>query len=312
MLRLFGSSVPHEFGFVVRYAQSNTTDVLYTTGHPDFIIEEYRSTFHYVDPFGTFWRKTHRKGLITSGDAVDATPETRLYTDVFQKRAKIVDEIGIVLPFPGKSCIALFLERSATRFSPLQSDQISQLYPALEGLQFAHLARLFGKITGMTADLESAVMPPTMIIDRRGHAIYRNSSWREAESVAPRLSQIRWDFRTASRTSEPISESMTLKVAALPDDFSIAPGGKLCILKWDASERLAPGAINPADQALLPLTKLEHDILSQILRTKSSREIAMALGIAKGTVKNYKQRLYRKFSVNSERELLGLLAKVKG
>ncbi len=95
---LFRSEDPSRLRFCRSLTQRDATEVLHTTGHPEFIVDEYRETYHHFDPFGSYWRKTLRKGLITSKDAIDETPESRVYTGVFQKRARIEDEIGLDLP----------------------------------------------------------------------------------------------------------------------------------------------------------------------------------------------------------------------
>ncbi|CAA2142557.1 helix-turn-helix transcriptional regulator [Hyphomicrobium sp. ghe19] len=309
MLRLLGSGIAHEYGFAVRYGNADSTDVLCTTGHPDFIVDEYKATYHHVDPFGHFWRSTRRKGLVTSEEAISDTAETRLYTSVFQRRAKIADEIGIVFPSPGKTCIALFLESSDRKFSSELAAHIERIFPALEGLHFSHLARTFGKLCDFSLDADEATTRPILLTDRHGQVVYRSSSWREAEDREPCLVNIRKDIRTIDRGEIEISETMRLKVSRLPDDFSIAPEGHIYVLNW-RPVRQPTEALAPSDGlAIAPLTKLEGDVLALIKLTKSSGQIAVELGIAKGTVKNYKQRLYRKFAVNSERELLGLLSK---
>ena len=309
MLRLFGSGVSHDYGFAVRYGNPESTDVLCTTGHPDFIVDEYKTTYHQVDPFGSFWRSTRRKGLVTSEEAINDTAETRLYTSVFLRRAKIADEIGIVFPSPGKTCIALFLESSDRKFSAELAAHIERIFPALEGLHFAHLARSFGKLCDFAPGADESVTPPLLLTDRHGQVIYRSVSWREAEDREPRLVNLRKDVRTIDRDDIEISETMRLKVARLPDDFSIAPEGHIYLLNWRSIRQPAENLAATDDLAIAPLTKLENDVLALIKLTKSSGQIAVELGIAKGTVKNYKQRLYRKFAVNSERELLGLLSK---
>jgi DNA-binding CsgD family transcriptional regulator len=309
LLRLFGSGISHQYGFAVRYGNPESTDVLCTTGHPDFIVDEYKTTYHHVDPFGSFWRSTRRKGLVTSDEAISDTAESRLYTNVFQRRAKISDEIGIVFPSPGKTCIALFLESSDRKFSDELAAHIERIFPALEGLHFAHVARTFGKLCEFAPGADGATTPPLLLMDRQGRVIYRSVSWREAEDREPRIVNLRKDIRTIDRGDLEISETMSLKVARLPDDFSIAPEGQICVLNWRPIRQPSESLAASDDLATARLTKLESDVLALIKLTKSSGQIAVELGIAKGTVKNYKQRLYRKFAVNSERELLGLLSK---
>lgn len=309
LLTLFGAAIPHDYGFAVRYTQRDATEVLHTTGHPEFIVDEYRETYHHFDPFGSYWRKTLRKGLITSKDAIDETPESRVYTGVFQKRARIEDEIGLIFPFPGRSCIGLFLENSGQRFSDGVSDYLGALYPALEGLHSAHLARSFGKLVGLLAEDQSIVIPPVMIVNRGGDAVYRSASWREAEDLHPGLlgAALRRDIDEQSALE--LSSDISVKVARLPDDFSLAAGGRLVVLHSHIGETGAGKELTWQDRALGPLTKLESDVLALVLKSLSTGQIAVSLQLSKGTVKNYKQRLYKKFGVNSERELFGLLSR---
>ncbi|MFT3731807.1 MAG: helix-turn-helix transcriptional regulator [Hyphomicrobium sp.] len=310
LLRLLGCAIQHDYVFAVRYGKANTTDVLHTTGHPDFIVEQYRTIFHEVDPFGNYWRKTSRKGFVRSSEVINDTAETRLYTSVFLKRAKIIDEVGIVLPAPGGSCIALFLESKSIGFSEGIGSRIDELFPAIEGLHHAHLARTYGKLSSIANDNRSVDVLPIAIFDRHGNAIYQSASWREAEAAEHKLARLKNDIRTSGRAYVRVSDSMRLRVIPLLDDFAIAPGGRLCALDWKPAD---PNefAAEAEKLSLSPLTKLERDVLSLVKLSKSSGQIASDLRIAKGTVKNYKLRLYRKFAVNSERELIGLLAKIR-
>ncbi|MDE2577581.1 MAG: response regulator transcription factor [Hyphomicrobiales bacterium] len=52
-----------------------------------------------------------------------------------------------------------------------------------------------------------------------------------------------------------------------------------------------------------PLTEREHEILSLVANGKSNKEIAGALHLAEGTVKNYVSRLMEKLGVRSRTEL---------
>ena len=302
LLGLLGAGVPHDYGFAVRYGQMDATDVLHTTGHPEFVVNEYRETYHQFDPFGARWRKTLRKGVITSQDVADETPESRVYTSVFLRRARISDEIGLILPFPGKSCIGLFLETSQQPFSAADTERLALIYPALEGLNSAHLALQFGKMAGLVHESTGSTIPAVLLINREGQFIYKTASWREAEARDPRLSEAAPHVEAGGSEPKAISAGLTVRAVNLPDDFDLAPGGKLLVL-----ERL-PSAlsseIDVSELAIQPLTKLETRILDLITKSQSTGKIALELELSKGTVKNYKQRIYRKFAVNSERELV--------
>jgi DNA-binding CsgD family transcriptional regulator len=93
----------------------------------------------------------------------------------------------------------------------------------------------------------------------------------------------------------------TLSLTALPEDCPLAPGGYLL--------SLAPGTTQAPLSALpgLHVTRREQDLLELLLQGRNTGEIAQTLGISKGTVKNHRQRLYRKVGVTTERGLLSRL-----
>ena len=67
-----------------------------------------------------------------------------------------------------------------------------------------------------------------------------------------------------------------------------------------ALDHLASAAVA---QSPVPLTRRERDIITLILSGQPSLRIASKLGISRGTVKNHRRRIYRKFDIASEREL---------
>jgi len=67
-----------------------------------------------------------------------------------------------------------------------------------------------------------------------------------------------------------------------------------------ALDHLAREAV---EQSPVPLTRRERDIIALILSGQPNLCIASKLGISRGTVKNHRRRIYRKFDIASEREL---------
>lgn len=58
------------------------------------------------------------------------------------------------------------------------------------------------------------------------------------------------------------------------------------------------------------LTPRERDILYLTLEGHSTGAIAQRLALAKGYIKNCRLRMYRKFDVSSEREMISLLSPI--
>ncbi len=113
-------------------------------------------------------------------------------------------------------------------------------------------------------------------------------------------SNLPWNCRATSR----------VKVARLPDDFSLAAGGRLVVLHSHIGETGAGKEPTWQDRALGPLTKLESDVLALVLRSlvdgaKSRSRCSCQRAPSKTTSSGFIQ----KFGVNSERELFGLLSR---
>ncbi|NVN09892.1 helix-turn-helix transcriptional regulator [Nguyenibacter vanlangensis] len=71
--------------------------------------------------------------------------------------------------------------------------------------------------------------------------------------------------------------------------------------------RAGDDAHDPWSDLATRLTPREQDLIALIMRGRNTGEIAQALQISKGTVKNYRLRLYRKANVTSERALVSTL-----
>jgi len=94
----------------------------------------------------------------------------------------------------------------------------------------------------------------------------------------------------------------------LGDTFAIAPGGRICSI-----ETHSPGYITAnfrealrKFQDLCGLTPRERDIVELVLRGYPNAQIAKRLGLAVGSVRNHRYRLYTKLDITTERELFFL------
>ena len=219
LLGLFGGLIAHDSVWIIRYAPDLAPEVLHTVGVPDAIVAWYRETYSAFDPFAGFWRAHAEPGVTTLGRALTPSAESELYVMVFQVKAGFADELAVLLALSDGSCMALFLQRNQSRFTPEEEALARLVFPALSGLHHAHVGRLL---------LDLHPERPSLIVDSGGRAL------------------------------------------------------------------------------LPPITPRERDILALILKGHTTGEIAQSLGIGKGTIKNYRLRLYRKANVGSERALVAL------
>ncbi|MFD1333378.1 LuxR C-terminal-related transcriptional regulator [Methylopila musalis] len=304
LLDLVGRLVSHDYLWIVRYASADETHVFETRLIDQEIVEDYNRLFQFDDPFGRYWRSSRVPGVVVSRQAMDDSAACRRYQREFQRRADISDESGILLPLPGGAALGLFVE-SRTRFLNRQLETLNAIAPMIEGLGYAHVA---GLLAGRDDADDTAVdlIRPNLILDRSGAVVHKSAAWEEAEGLAPDLRDVLRGL-VPGQTGAIRGERYALTIDGLDDAFTVAPGGSILTLNWRDDPALAiPAECPPAAERPL-LTRLEQNVLHLILQTKSSGEIAGELKISKTTVKKYKIRLYRKFGVNSERQLLSRL-----
>jgi len=91
------------------------------------------------------------------------------------------------------------------------------------------------------------------------------------------------------------------EVSARP--FTLAPGLTRKLIDEFVASAWRPAAARPPLLAGEPLTERENDILRLIVAGKGNKDIALALKLAEGTVKNYVSRILEKLNARSRTEL---------
>ena len=308
LLRLLGTLIMHDSAWIIRYSPNLAPEVLHTTGVSSHVIDWYCETYSAFDPFARTWRGSPRPGVMTLGQALTPSPESDIYVMVFQIKAGFADELALMLPIPGGSCLALFLQRSRTRFSAEEAAVAQLVFPTMDGLHDAHVSRLLLELKSLADHPGFHPELPSMIVDRSGRELHANRRWREASRRLHGLDAL---------TALPVQEGQRrvvgkagerLRVENLGADFPLAPGGRMYVLDETPeppdAEAVAAQAL--ASTPLPPITPRERDILALMLQGRTTGEIAQRLSIGKGTIKNYRLRIYRKAKVSSERALLAL------
>lgn len=304
LLRLLGTLIAHDSAWIIRYSPNLAPEVLHTTGVRAAVVDWYCETYSAFDPFARSWRLRPQTGIVTLGRALSPSPDSDIYVMLFQVKAGFADELAVMLPLPGGSCLALFLQRNDTAFTVEEEAVARLVFPTLDGLHAAHVGRLLRELEtvadhpGLRPELAS------LIVDRSGRALHASAGWTEAQRRLPGLQALLTDAAPAEVRRV---AGHTLRVERLGADFPLAPDGRMYVLD-DAAAGPEAGAAERAlaSVALPPITARERDILALILQGRTTGEIAQRLGIAKGTIKNYRSRIYRKAKVGSERALVSL------
>lgn len=305
LLRLAGLCIRHDSSWIIRYSRVAPPDVLYTSGVPAEIVAFYDEKGQYLDPFSARWRRTGRPGVLTLSEIANESPESILYTEIFTPAANISDEIGMFFSTVGHCCFGLFLEREQGRFSKADIERVKLIFPALEGYHRSHLGQLFNHLR-YTGGAESGglVSRPTLIRDRHGMEVFSNASWREAVATDASILPLTEALGGLEELTTLQGEAFVLKTEPFDRNFPLAPGGRIFTLEPRAAAPEDSVDHRAAAAILQALTPRERDILTLTMKGQATGQIAQALAISKGTIKNCKLRIYRKAEVSSERDLV--------
>ena len=306
LLSVFGSLIGHDSAWIIRYSRVAAPDVRFTRNVPQHVLDIYESTFFAVDPFFRFWAEITKPGVVLLSDVL--TEDNELYREGFQIKARFLDEMALFFPVIGHSGLALFVQRSVVPFSDEDRAKAQHIFPALEGIHRAHVGRLFYELRYRSDNADrTLIQAPTLIVDRCGTPAYVSPAWRDAEQKIAELRGVvaAWhhDEQRKALTSLNVGPSHQIRIEAFDRDFPLAPEGFMLILEQASTlDAKLAAALQKLD-----LTSRERDILMLTVQGKTTGEIAQALAISKGTIKNHRLRMYRKLNVTSERALLGML-----
>ena len=309
LLHLAGSCIRHDSSWIIRYSRVAPPDVLYTSGVPEEIVAFYDEKGQYLDPFSARWKRTGKPGVLTLSEIAAEGPEAILYTQIFTPTANIADEIGMFFSTVGHCCFGLFLEREKGSFSKVDIERAKLIFPALEGYHRSHLGQLFNHLrTTGGAGSSGIVSRPTLIRDRHAVDVFSNASWREAVAADGSILPLIAALDSAEGLTTLQGRSYRLRSEPFDRDFPLAPGGRIFTLEAKQDARTAASADSidylAAARILQALTPRERDILTLTMKGQGTGQIAQALAISKGTIKNCKLRIYRKAEVTSERDLV--------
>ncbi|MET0314553.1 MAG: LuxR C-terminal-related transcriptional regulator [Hansschlegelia sp.] len=310
-LRLFdliGALLPHESGWIVRYSSKTEPDVLHTKEIGSDVVDYYLGAKPSAgDPYLRSWRKNAAARVETMDVALPLAPDRNWYFSYFMKPIQFVDEIGLFLPASDSSCMSLFFERRTERFTDDDIARLTQFFPTILEFHLSHMRSLLRNMSAIVGGCRSMEDSVAAVFDRQGVLVSATQKWREAERDDPSMSGLRHSASLAEIRDAIDRSSLPLNVVDLADMNPIAPRGLLVHLVDDA-EFAARSADRDASTVVDRLTPRERDIMALTLEGMSTGTIAQRLGIAKGSIKNVRLRMYRKLGVASEREMMAMMA----
>lgn len=290
--------LPSDFAQVYHIDRSGRAVCLDPCDTPEDYCRSYEAVFSLDCPLSRYWQKTARPGVVTLAQVRDDREHYGTYFSEFYEPTGLVDEIGLMLPSPGRNTVALFLERTS-KFSDEAAKSARQFFGGITRLHRVNNHLMLS--TTMNGRGRGAQPNAVQIIDRFGNVVFANRAWRLASHEDKSLE------RSARADCAEITDLAVDQgqMALLPLDaaFPIAPGGRMCILAQDL-----PGprmATDDFKRSFLTgqISKREHDVVCLILDGHPTRVIADKLNCAVETVKAHRKRLFQRLDITTEREI---------
>ena len=280
---------------LVRYSSFGAPDLVIPREIRAEVAAPYNSGLYAFDPFHHYWRTVARPTVTSLRRLAPAEMWKSRYALEFMRAARISDEIAVFLPPLGGASPTLILDRSKGGFTSSELARVERVFPLLAGLHNAHLKSIVSR--GMIAH---AAEKPLRLVDRSGKELAVNLAWKRlAEDPKSKLIEAMAELATSGASEVALADGRLLVRSSLAVDFGAAPGG-LCY-QVEVPALSSPRA--PCDSWLAPLTPRERQIVTLTLEGHPIAGIAKRLGVAPGTIKNHRLRVYQKLDITTEREL---------
>lgn len=291
--------LPSDFAQVYHIDRSGRAVCMDPCDTPEDYCRSYETGFSLDCPLSRYWQKTARPGVVTLAQVLDDQEHYGTYFADFYHPIGLVDEIGMLLPSPGRNTVALFMERMS-KFSD-ESEACARQFFA--GVRRLHRANNHLMLSAIMSSRGGGGLPNAVqIMDRCGNPVFTNRAWRQAcladGSLERRVAQA-----NVSGTADLEDDRGRLSLFDLARTFPIAPGGRMCILTEEATSQKP--SLDDFKQSFLAgqISKREHEVICLILDGHPTRTIADRLNCALETVKAHKKRLYQRLDITTEREI---------
>jgi len=290
---------PSDFAQVYQIERNGRAICIDPCDTPEDACRSYEQQFSLNCPLSRYWQNTGRPGVVTMSEVRCRSDNYGNYFSDFYHPMGLVDEIGVLLPSPGRRTVALFMERTKN-FNEDATSAVRRFYSGITRLHRTNNQLIFRNMVMRKA--RGLQNNGVTILDRAGDTVFANREWRQAcqsdRSLENSLKTTIVLEKTALET-----DTGTVSISRLDESFAISPGGRLCVL--DRSPPATRATLNAYKSSFLKgqVSKREHEIICAMLDGYPTKAIAERVGCAPETVKAHKKRIYYRLDITTEREI---------
>src|SRR6202008_3190308 len=136
------------------------------------------------------------------------------------------------------------------------------------------------------------------ILDRARQEVFQNAAWQRLAANEPGKLGLALARPARAGSSQAVLEpGLILHRAPLPPAFGLAPGGVIDTVENVGLAPAEPGQPTLPANLIQALTRREQEIVALMLQGYPTKSIAEKLALSRGTVKNYRQRIYDKLDI---------------
>lgn len=274
-----GGALEYDFITMARYSVSGKPRFLiHSHTFPSHMAELYLSQFVDADPYIEHWRSAEEPGVVWLQDIAFSRNRYRTYTDDFLPQIGVRDEIGVFMPAVGRDSVAFFYNNRQRLFTPGEVRDVRQVFDAGAALYRVHIRALLGQEGGAVRGGSPSLGSPPRLTSDTGATIWFTNEW-------------------SAQARPDLAPDRTADAEAGPDDYrsTLARQGAGAVPRQHSPRKWI---------AQLGLTPREREIVEATLKGMGNADIAAALALSTGNVKNHKRRIYAKLDVRGERDLL--------
>jgi DNA-binding CsgD family transcriptional regulator len=303
VLETLGQYIDCERWLAIKYSRFSAPEFIVNTSLSHEAVTQYMDHLYRIDPLLRLVTEDRVPSVVTFS-LMQSEDESNVYYDEIFKSGQILDELTLMLPVIGGGYLGFCFDREYTLFNEDEIAFFTALYPIIVAAHAAHMRTEFMEGLGALFG-NGKVGVLTLGSDNR--VIYQNPAWNALTGHAFEKEKLEFIL------SQPELIAVHVEGLIAHWEYSRNVSASTASVRAVFLEQKSEGYIQTDVKEFFErfydtyhLSPRERQLVEKTLRGYSMPLIAEKLDLSLGTVRNYKQRLYAKLDITSEREIFSL------
>jgi len=303
VLETLGQYIDCERWLAIKYSRFSAPEFIVNTSLSGEAVEQYMSHLYRIDPLLRLVTEDRVPSVVTFS-LMQSEDDSNVYYDEIFKSGQILDELTLMLPVIGGGYLGFCFDREYTLFNEDEIAFFTALYPIIVAAHAAHMRTEF--LEGLGALFGNGKVG-VLTLGSDNRIIYQNPAWHALAADAFGTETLEFIL------SQPELIAVHVEGLIAHWEYSKNVSAAATSVRAVFLEQKSEGYIQTDVKEFFEqfyityhLSPRERQLVEKTLRGYSMPVIAEKLDLSLGTVRNYKQRLYAKLDITSEREIFSL------